>query len=601
MSGLGGVWVGPGSGRSARSEAYIEQHHHPEMNDVTSRTGHALGLCGDPALKLPLAAVLLWFALSVAALATLQSNFRIGSLAAGESDEMDKARSFPVSIGATPRLSPNLSFGSITTRDFAGFPVNPVPEKGFVIDLLFNYTNPVCTRYNVKFEIDGRTWTSSEIDWGCGNYGTASGDLWQGVEVRKPGVHEVTITLDSDNRIAESDETDNTKTFTVTVRPAVFDISGWDPFFRSQIANDGAGGYAWLAMNLGEVIGSGSQGYGRAPWESVNPGTPLTITNQFAIASISKLVTWVGLLKVWEEGGRQFSLDDPFWPLLSNVFPIVHESVKRSTVRQLHEHKSGIGTDAWSKEGVRQVLREPLVAEPGTKRIYISPNPLLLSYIIEELSGEKYAHYIQSHLLLPMGITNMSENSTEVAQVLGYRDALSQEAGTLARTTPDYESPTGGWWASAMDMGRFLRGLHECTVLSEEVSRQEGLGGRAMEWAWTGHFLGKSGSYKSAIYHWSEGASAVLFINSEKADPLKQLQEAHRRSTLLKLNAVANGTTLNLSFFAPAGATYSLEYADQIQSATWTTLEVFTGDDTIVKIPAAETFRSSRFFRVRRN
>lgn len=93
-----------------------------------------------------------------------------------------------------------------------------------------------------------------ETDGGCGTSGTfhsvrGIGERWLRAG-RARGHHHA----DPDHRIAESDETDNRRTLQFTSLPAVFDFSRWDAILQSHVPDDGAGGYAWIAMHAGKVI-----------------------------------------------------------------------------------------------------------------------------------------------------------------------------------------------------------------------------------------------------------------------------------------------------------------------------------------------------------
>lgn len=518
-----------------------------------------------------------------------------------ESNEADNSVVIPVQVSPTPTRAPNLKVTSVEFLDQSGYPVLPIPDRPFVVAVGFNYTNPVCTGYRIKAELNGRTWFSGPIDWGCGLMGEPRWIAWMNASESKIGTHSLKVTVDGDNAIPESNENDNQMVVPLEISPTEFDTSTWDSVFRSQIPNDGAGGYAWLAMNHGGVVGSGSMGFGRAPWEPIRPGTPLTITNQFAIGSISKLITWIALLKVWESGGKQFSLEQPFWPLVRRIFPNVDPLVTNITVRQLHQHRSGIRRDVHYKDAVRTVLQEPLFATPGTPESYnyISTNPLLLSYLIEELSGQPYADYVKQHVLAPMGISNMQVNATETYPVLGYSTASPQRLGFLQQTTPTYEPPTGGWWASAVDMGLFLKGLHECIVLSPELSRSEGLGGGPTQWGWNGWVIG---SYRASIVHWVDGVAAVMFINSDYGDPSHLLHLAHKTSSKpVALNYTRTNGLLNMWFRGQAGYSFTLEKTESLGPPAWVRETTFKGSNGITSVPPVPLQGSSSVFRLKRN
>ena len=89
------------------------------------------------------------------------------------------------------------------------------------------------------------------------------------------------------------------------------------------------GGYAYAVMHKGKVVLHETHGWARAPWEKHNPSVKWTLDKPMGVASVSKTVTAVGLLKLWEEKGQKFSLDGPFWPHIQAICPQASASAAR--------------------------------------------------------------------------------------------------------------------------------------------------------------------------------------------------------------------------------------------------------------------------------
>jgi len=140
----------------------------------------------------------------------------------------------------------------------------------------------------------------------------------------------------------------------------------------------------------------------------------LTPNSAFHIASISKTFTGMAILKLWEEGKLQLSDD------LSKYFPnFPYQGV---TIKMLLNHRSGLPNYVhylekykWdtkqfiTNEGVLQSLytyKPPLQFNVGKRFSYCNTNYALLALIIEKVSGQPYAQYLQNTFFKPLGMND---------------------------------------------------------------------------------------------------------------------------------------------------------------------------------------------------
>ena len=164
----------------------------------------------------------------------------------------------------------------------------------------------------------------------------------------------------------------------------------------------------------------------------------------FRIASMTKAITSIGVLKLWEEG--KIGLDDPidkYIPKFENIQILeswnsedttytVKNSTKKITVRQLLTHTSGIGYDfidekksikaiyhkrkqSFMKNGVLCFCDEditigetienladvPLHHEPGERYTY-SIGLDILGYMIEIVSEKKLDEFLRDEIFTPL-------------------------------------------------------------------------------------------------------------------------------------------------------------------------------------------------------
>jgi CubicO group peptidase (beta-lactamase class C family) len=161
---------------------------------------------------------------------------------------------------------------------------------------------------------------------------------------------------------------------------------------------------------------------------------PLTRESIFRIYSMTKPVTAVAMMMLFEEG--QWQLDDPVARYIPGFAKLqVHlgdnpdgtmklEPARRSmTMRELMTHSSGLGYVLNQANAVdRLIIKEqilnpgaplqtmidklaqtPLSAQPGT-RWYYSIGIDVQGYLVEKLSGQTFADFLQARLFGPLGM-----------------------------------------------------------------------------------------------------------------------------------------------------------------------------------------------------
>jgi D-alanyl-D-alanine carboxypeptidase len=193
---------------------------------------------------------------------------------------------------------------------------------------------------------------------------------------------------------------------------------------------------------------------------------PITSDTRFNIASAGKMFTAIGVAQLAERG--LLSLDDPVGKYLSGVTP----QIAKITIRQLLSHTSGLGD--YLDPANRAVIEHARTAaallplalaggpafEPGTKFAYSNSGYVVLGAIIESVSRQSYAAYLQHAIFDPAG---MNDTSMDTANSADPMTRMSPE-GMLA--TPllsplrlPFASPAGGEVSTAADISRFLEAL----------------------------------------------------------------------------------------------------------------------------------------------
>ncbi len=237
---------------------------------------------------------------------------------------------------------------------------------------------------------------------------------------------------------------------------------------------------------LDEAIGHGFDGMivymdqaGKPPefyaagWHDRKNKIPADPQALFKIASISKLYIAVAVTKLVHDG--QLSLDKT----LADYFPELVgriENADKITLRMMVQHRSGIPnlTDTpnfWSNppensnEALELVLDLPANFEPGDHFEYSNTNYLLISELIEKVTGSGKFEYIREEILTPLGLKNTFGSVHEVNLdyvMSGYYVGIVEDI-----KTSEYGSKLTSMISTAEDVGIFLRALNDGSLFAE--------------------------------------------------------------------------------------------------------------------------------------
>ena len=202
--------------------------------------------------------------------------------------------------------------------------------------------------------------------------------------------------------------------------------------------------YPGLAFGIvldGKLVYSGGMGYA-----DVAKKTPATPKSLFRIASMTKSVTAMAILKLRDEG--KLRLDDPaeqYIPELKTHNYLTTDA-PRITVRNLMTHSAGFPEDnPWGDRQLADSDADLLTLikggitnanVPGFAYEYSNLGFAMLGHIITVVSGKPYQQYITDAILKPLGMNDTQWEYTTVPAgklVLGYRwqDNVWQEEPLL--------------------------------------------------------------------------------------------------------------------------------------------------------------------------
>jgi len=226
-------------------------------------------------------------------------------------------------------------------------------------------------------------------------------------------------------------------------------------------------------------------------WSSITR-QPVGPESLFRIASLSKSITAVAVMRLAEQGG--LSLDDRLVDLLDISPPPGRPSdprLRQITVRHLLQHLGGWDRDKAfdpmfqderiarelnvslpirTEHIIRFMAGQPLQHDPGTTMSYSNFGYCLLGRIIEKRTGLSYGDYVRTELLAPLGITRTrlghSNFEDRAADEVEYQTDSGSAYGAFNVENMDSH---GGWIASAVDLARFAAAFDNpdnCPILS---------------------------------------------------------------------------------------------------------------------------------------
>jgi CubicO group peptidase (beta-lactamase class C family) len=237
----------------------------------------------------------------------------------------------------------------------------------------------------------------------------------------------------------------------------------------------------WPAVGLAVgVVRNGAlaffSGHGLA---DIPSRTPVTQDTAFRIASITKTVTAIAVLRLWEQG--LVDLDAPANDYL-RAYRLVPAKAgfRPATVRHLLTHTAGIRevlhpsgllrardlgetvTPGRPVPSLAEYYRGGLRidAEPGTRFMYTNHGFATLGQLVEDVTGQPLDGYLSEHVFAPLGMAHTDlVRSERVRSRLATGYELRSHG---AEAVTDYEVVTAGGgavYSTPSDMARYLAAL----------------------------------------------------------------------------------------------------------------------------------------------
>ena len=195
----------------------------------------------------------------------------------------------------------------------------------------------------------------------------------------------------------------------------------------------------------------------------------------YRIASISKPITAVSILQLWERG--LVSLDTDARTYIPN-FPV---KKYKFTIRQLLNHTSGIRNykegEFDSKkyypsieEAIKLFAYDSLNFEPGTKYEYTSLGYNLLAAIVEKVTKTSFENYINENIFLPAGMKSTlidKQREIIVNRVHGYEKDELRKIVNAPLADLSVKIAGGGLLSTNKDLLLFAKALLDYKLIKQ--------------------------------------------------------------------------------------------------------------------------------------
>ena len=202
-----------------------------------------------------------------------------------------------------------------------------------------------------------------------------------------------------------------------------------DQLYKKYAEDNHWPGMAYGIIVDGKLAHTGNTGYG-----NIDAKTAVTSQSDFHIASMTKSITAMAILKLRDEG--KLKLDDPAYLYIPQMKGIKYltKDATPITIRHLLTHSAGFPEDnPWgdrqlgvTDEDLLNIYRKgvSLSNNPGQGYEYSNLGFATLGYIIKKVSGKPYDVYITENIFKPLGMTHTYWDYAKVPKIqlaIGYR------------------------------------------------------------------------------------------------------------------------------------------------------------------------------------
>ncbi len=200
-------------------------------------------------------------------------------------------------------------------------------------------------------------------------------------------------------------------------------------------------------------------------------------SSEYRIASISKTITAVAIMQLWERG--LISLDTDARTYITS-FPA---KKYQFSIRQLLNHTSGIRNYkegefdskkyfATTEDALKLFAYDSLNFEPGTKYEYTTLGYSLLAAIIEKVTKTSFENYLRDNIFIPAGMTStMVDKQRDIIlnRVKGYEKNFESKIVNAPLADLSVKVAGGGLISTSKDLLLFAKALIENKLIKQST------------------------------------------------------------------------------------------------------------------------------------
>jgi CubicO group peptidase (beta-lactamase class C family) len=258
-------------------------------------------------------------------------------------------------------------------------------------------------------------------------------------------------------------------------------LARMDSVIRKGMAGSGMPGFAVAVVSGNDVVHA--RGFGDAV-----EGRRATAQTPFLLGSASKSFTALAAMQLVDAG--RLDLDAPARQYVPEFKLADQRAANRITVRHVLQQTTGMpvtaggpvvrsAADGTALEALHELHGATLVTSPGEAFEYSNGNYILAGLIIERVSGERYAQYVQRHIFTPLGMRH-SYVALDAAKRAGLAIGHRYWFGLATAHGPTFRAgiqSAGYLMSSAQDMGRYLAMYlnHGVAADGQRIVSQRGL------------------------------------------------------------------------------------------------------------------------------
>lgn len=220
------------------------------------------------------------------------------------------------------------------------------------------------------------------------------------------------------------------------------------------------------------IIWLGSKGY-----TDLENNVPATVNSVYRIASISKPITAIAIMQLWEKG--LIYLDDD----VRKYVPYFPQKKWSFTIRQLLSHSSGIRnykpgefhSKAYfssTREALKVFSADTLEFRPGTEYQYSTLGYTLLAAVVESVTKMPFGIYVYESILKPSG---MSSTFVDVQKNIvpnrarGYIKSTRRELENSQLADLSLKVAGGGFISTSRDLLLFAKSILNGTLIKTQT------------------------------------------------------------------------------------------------------------------------------------